>query len=75
MEAKLAKVLIIDDDFAIQASLGLLFKQNEFESASAQGPVAAMSMLRETNFDLIILDMNFTMETSGEEGLKTLKRD
>jgi DNA-binding NtrC family response regulator len=30
-------------------------------------------MLRETNFDLIILDMNFTMETSGEEGLKLLK--
>ena len=67
------KVLIIDDDFAIQTSLSLLLKQNDFESASAQDPVAAMSMLRETNFDLIILDMNFTMETSGEEGLKLLK--
>ena len=64
------KVLIIDDDFAIQASLGLLFKQNEFESASAANPATAMLLIRRDKFDLIILDMNFTMETSGEEGLK-----
>ena len=67
------KVLIIDDDFAIQTSLSLLLKQNEFDTAAAQNPAKAMSMLREENFDLIILDMNFTMETSGEEGLKLLK--
>ena len=68
------KVLIIDDDFAIQASLGLLFKQNEFESASAANPATAMLLIRRDKFDLIILDMNFTMETSGEEGLKLLKK-
>ena len=67
------KVLIIDDDFAIQASLSLLLNQNEFDPASASNPAAAMSMLRRDKFDLIILDMNFTMETSGEEGLKLLK--
>ena len=69
----MAKVLIIDDDFAIQASLDLLFKQNEFDPASASNPAEAISMLRRDKFDLIILDMNFTMETSGEEGLKLLK--
>jgi len=69
----LPKVLIIDDDFAIQTSLNLLLKQNDFKSVSASDPTEAMSILRQDKFALIILDMNFTMETSGKEGLKLLK--
>jgi len=69
----LPKVLIIDDDFAIQTSLSLLLKHNEFESVSASDPTKAKAILRQEKFNLIILDMNFTMETSGEEGLKLLQ--
>jgi len=65
--------LIIDDDFAIQTSLSLLLKHNEFESVSASDPTKAKAILRQEKFNLIILDMNFTMETSGEEGLKLLQ--
>ena len=67
------KVLIIDDDFAVRTSLSLLLKQNEFDTSVAQNPSEAMSVLRENKFDLIVLDMNFTMETSGAEGLKLLR--
>ena len=49
------KVLIIDDDFAVRTSLSLLLKQNEFDTAAAQNPSEAMSMLRENKFDLIVL--------------------
>jgi DNA-binding NtrC family response regulator len=69
----LPKILIIDDDFAVRASLSLLLKQNDFDTIAANGPEEAMSTLRDNKFDLIVLDMNFTMETSGEEGLKLLK--
>ncbi len=67
------KILIIDDDFAIQTSLSLLLKQNEFDTVQAQNQTEAMNILQEVTFDLIILDMNFTMETSGQEGLKLLR--
>jgi len=69
----LPKVLIIDDDFAVRASLSLLLKQNDFDAFAVEGPEDAMNFLRENKFDLIVLDMNFTMETSGAEGLKLLK--
>jgi len=70
---KLPKILIIDDDFAVRTSLSLILKQNDFDADTAEGPKQAIDILRENKFDLIVLDMNFTMETSGEEGLKLLK--
>ena len=67
------KILIVDDDFAVRTSLSLLLKQNDFKPIAAASPAEAKAILSENKFNLIILDMNFTMETSGEEGLKLLK--
>jgi len=67
-----AKILIIDDDFAVCTSLSLLVEQNGFSPVSADGPQTALGILREKKFDLIVMDMNFSLETSGEEGLQLL---
>ena len=67
------KILIIDDDFAVQTSLSLLLNQNDYETVAASNPDEALDAINEQKLDLIILDMNFTMETTGEEGLALLK--
>lgn len=66
-------ILIIDDDIGVRKSLKLLFKLNQFKSMTAETPREALELLGQHSFQLVILDMNFTVETSGEEGLKTLK--
>ena len=67
------KILIIDDDFAVQTSLSLLLNQNDYKTVNASNPTEALEVIKEEKLDLIILDMNFTMETTGEEGLALLK--
>ncbi len=47
--------------------------QNDYETATASDPDEALDVINEVKPDLIILDMNFTMETTGEEGLALLK--
>ncbi len=67
-------ILIIDDDESITASLGLLLKQAGYPSRSAAGPGEALAALAAGDVDLVIQDMNFSRETSGEEGLDLLGR-
>jgi DNA-binding NtrC family response regulator len=65
-------ILIIDDDIAVQTSLTLLLKQSGFTSMTASGPSEAMDLINNNSFELILLDMNFSANTTGEEGLKLL---
>ncbi len=65
-------ILIIDDDIAVQTSLSLLLKQSGFQSLSASNPEEAIDIINQYKFDLIILDMNFSLNTTGEEGLTLL---
>lgn len=65
-------ILIIDDDFAIRASLSLLLRKEGFEVSSVSTPVDAMDFLRQQEPELVLLDMNFSNETTGEDGLKML---
>lgn len=66
-------ILIIDDDKAVRVSLSLLLKQEGFETKTAAGPAEAMLILESNTPDLIIMDMNFSIETTGVEGLTLLK--
>lgn len=66
-------ILIIDDDSAVRTSLELLMKQAGFEIQLASSPKETIMAVESRSFDLIIMDMNFSLETSGEEGLKLLK--
>ncbi len=66
-------ILIIDDDIAIRTSLSLMLKQANYQTASSDGPEEAMKILKQQAVELIIMDMNFSLEITGEEGLQLLK--
>ena len=70
---KKPKILIIDDDFAVRTSLELLLKKADLDASSAASPEEAIKAVNEDSFDLAIMDMNYSLETSGEEGLQLLK--
>ena len=57
-------LLIIDDDIAVQTSLKLLLKQAGFQSESASNPDEARKILSKNTFELILLDMNFSLSTT-----------
>ena len=66
-------ILIVDDDSAVRASLALLLKKEGFASHGVAMPADALDFLRNEKPELILLDMNFSLDTSGEEGLELLK--
>jgi len=68
------RVLVVDDDQAVQVSLALLLKQAGYHAACADDPRAALALLVTEPFDLVLQDMNFSLQTSGEEGLDLLAR-
>ncbi|PYQ28346.1 MAG: sigma-54-dependent Fis family transcriptional regulator [Acidobacteria bacterium] len=70
----MSAILIVDDDASITASLALLLKQHGYRSVSAHSQVEALAALRRERPRLVIQDMNFSRQTSGEEGLDLLER-
>jgi two-component system, NtrC family, response regulator len=66
-------ILIIDDDQAVSTSLSFLLKNAGYKSIIASGPKEAMDILHDHQIELAILDMNFSVETTGEEGLRLFK--
>ena len=66
-------ILIIDDDSAIRSSLGFMLKRARYEVETAASPKEAIEIVRGTEPELILMDMNFTLTTSGEEGIYLLK--
>ena len=67
-------ILIIDDDIAVRTSLSLLLKQEGFKYITAEDPEEAFKHLAEKPIGAVLLDMNFSMETSGQDGLETLQQ-
>ncbi|GAB4026102.1 sigma-54-dependent transcriptional regulator [Spirosoma gilvum] len=67
-------LLIIDDDIAIQTSLSLLFRKEGFTVRVADGPFETFEVLDLETPEAIILDMNFSVDTSGDDGLRLLRR-
>ncbi len=67
-------ILIIDDDHAVRTSLLLLLQQGGYASKGVSSPNEAMAWLNHNEPSLIILDLNFSIETSGEEGIKLLNQ-
>jgi DNA-binding NtrC family response regulator len=65
-------ILIIDDDIAVRTSLLLLLQQEGYETASAENAAAGLDFLQNHRPSLIILDLNFSIETSGDEGMELL---
>ena len=66
-------ILIIDDDIAIQTSLSLLFRREGFVVHIADGPFETREALEQETPEAILLDMNFSVDTSGDDGLRLLR--
>ena len=67
-------ILIIDDDIAVRTSLLLLLKNEGFEAAGVENEEKALIFLEKQTPLLVILDLNFSMDTSGDEGMKLLQQ-
>lgn len=67
-------ILIIDDDIAVRTSLSLLLKNEGFDASPVSSPGEALDFLQHSKPELVLLDMNFSSETSGADGLRLLER-
>lgn len=67
-------ILVIDDDPTIRASLGMLLRRAGYDTEMADGPGAAITLVRRKVPRLVLLDMNFSRFTTGEEGLTLLRQ-
>ena len=67
-------ILIVDDDAGIRLSLRLLLTRNGYDVAMASNPKEAIDFIRSATPRLVLLDMNFSRATTGDEGLTLLKQ-
>lgn len=66
-------ILIVDDDIAVRSSLTLLLSRAGYETEAAVGPIEALRVLEKKEPELMVMDMNFSLSTTGDEGLFLLK--
>ncbi|MCG8308181.1 MAG: sigma-54 dependent transcriptional regulator [Cytophagales bacterium] len=67
-------LLIIDDDIAVQKSISLLLEEHGYKTVCASSPSEALITLQDVEPELILLDLNFSNDTSGQEGLEFLTK-
>ena len=67
-------ILIVDDDTAIRSSLTFLLRRAGYKTQAVANPEEALNWVRKIAPQLILMDMNFTLTTSGEEGLHLLRQ-
>lgn len=67
-------ILIVDDDSVVRSSLTFLLKRAGFEPEAVSGPKEALEVVRSACPRLILMDMNFTLTTTGEEGIQLLRQ-
>ena len=68
-------ILIADDQYEVLQALKLLLKHEGFQTVMATSPQAVLEEALRTPFDLILIDLNYTRDTtSGREGLDLIGR-
>jgi phosphoserine phosphatase RsbU/P len=73
--AGLQEILVVDDQPDVREALRLLLKGAGYAIETAASPDDALAAAAYRDYDLIVVDMNFTRDTtSGEEGLRLLDR-
>ena len=66
-------VVVVDDDEDIRLALSMLLTNEGYEVMEANGPVELASIIARQKPGLVLLDMNFSRDTtSGAEGLEVL---
>ena len=67
-------ILVVDDDRAICASLKILLTHAGYDCLAVTSPAEAISVVRSQIPEAVMLDMNFSRFTTGEEGLTLLRQ-
>jgi len=69
------RILVADDQADILAAARLLLKSEGCEVQTAASPAEVLELLEGDEFDVLLLDLNYTRDTtSGQEGLDLLPR-
>src|SRR5213596_3531799 len=67
------RILVADDQPDVLEALRLLLKGNHYGVDTVASPTAALAALERRDYDAMLLDMNYTRDTtSGREGLDLL---
>jgi DNA-binding NtrC family response regulator len=75
MSTTAAQILIADDQLAVRQALRLLLKNEGYETALAQSPAETLEVVKDHEFAVAFVDLNYTRDTtSGQEGLDLLSR-
>jgi phosphoserine phosphatase RsbU/P len=70
-----ARILVADDQPSVLEALRLLLKCDGHRTELVTGPESVLDRLQSGEFDLVLLDLNYTRDTtSGSEGLDLLSR-
>lgn len=70
LATKPKRVLVADDQADVLHAISLLLKLEGFESQTVMHPAAVVEAMKNREFDLLIMDLNYTLDTtSGSEGL------
>ncbi|MCC8411251.1 sigma-54 dependent transcriptional regulator [Mucilaginibacter sp. UR6-1] len=67
-------ILVIDDDVAVRTSLQLLLQSEGYAVTGTEKPDEALNIIKHKAPGLIILDLNFSISTTGEEGMDLLQQ-
>lgn len=67
-------ILICDDDITVRTSLTLVLKRAGYEVVTVANQQEATDFVRHTCPQLILMDMNYSNTTTGEEGLELFAR-
>jgi DNA-binding NtrC family response regulator len=69
------RILIADDQSDVLEALRLLLKGEGYQIDAVTSPAAVITALEARDFDVVIMDLNYTRDTtSGQEGLDLLSR-
>lgn len=74
-DSPVARALIADDQPDVIEALRLLLKGAGYQTRAVTSPAAVLEVLKTDRFDLLLMDLNYTRDTtSGREGLDLLSR-
>lgn len=75
MKSSLPCILVVDDQPDVLEALRLLLKGEGFRAETVSSPARVPDAVRAGDFDAVLIDLNYTRDTtSGEEGLDLLRR-